>query len=641
MINSEQVRELFPFSIGLDTELRVTSLGRSLHKRLGDSTSRLFSDLFELPRWIGAFDTATLDMRLGRPVIVATEQGRLLLMGAFARIGEGYLFLGVPSVERLEELAPLGLAIDDFAAHDGIMNHLFLLQRNQANADQGMAAARELVTRARSYKQLVEQSNDIILSVRNDGMVGLANPAAHNLLGPELANTSVEKLLSRESRQAWTGALSGLVEGNSEVWVELSFRGHDGDPIIVEGHMVRSEAKEDEDAVLAFLRDVTEKTKVQSDLDRSTVQLRQWQKMEAIGRLAGGIAHDFNNLLSVIIGAGNLLKDDIPTTDPRRDDVDLVLLSAEKGAALARQLLLFSRGEPSSDARTEVVRQTQGLIQILTRIIGKRVSLDFQSSGDPIHVALEPGQFEQILMNLVINARDAMPEGGTVRITIAPLPDNQGALLEVTDSGTGMTEEVAQKIFEPFYTTKEAGSGTGLGLSVVYGIVTGIRGEIHVDSAPGQGTTFSMRLPGVAPASPDRSTRASPSSTPELIPGNPRVVLLEDNADLRRLTTRGLEQMGFEVYPCASIAEARAEFEMLSGAPDLLVTDVMLEDGNGLDLAEELAAKGQTRKAVITTGHANLERIDGLILQHGWRLLMKPFSPRQLSLVVSQVMSGL
>jgi CheY-like chemotaxis protein/two-component sensor histidine kinase len=319
--------------------------------------------------------------------------------------------------------------------------------------------------------------------------------------------------------------------------------------------------------------------------------------------------------------------------------VDLVLLSAEKGAALAHQLLLFGRGQASAGARTEVVEQTRSLVQILTRIIGKQVTLELHTGEDPIFVGLDPGQYEQVLMNLVINARDAMPDGGSVRITITPLPDTEGALLEVADSGTGMTEEVAQRIFEPFFTTKDSGEGTGLGLSVVYGIVTAIQGEVHVDSAPGKGTTFTMRLPGAAPALSGQPKRAAPSSGLEVIPGRPQAVLLEDHADLRRLTTRGLEQMGFEVYPCSSIAQARAEFEMLSGAPDLLVTDVRLDDGNGLDLAEELAARGQVDKVVITTGHANLGRVDALILQHGWRLLMKPFSPRQLGLIVSQVMS--
>ena len=639
MINSDQARELFPFSIGLDAELRVTGLGRSLRKRLGDVQSSPFLDVFQLPRWIGAFDRKSLDARLGRPVIVAEKQGKLSLRGAFSRTEEGYLFLGSPCVERLDELAPLGLSIDDFAAHDGIMNHLFLLQRNQASSDQAIAAAQELATQARSYKQLVEQSNDIILSVRRDGVLNLANPAAHNLLDVELGKSSIETLLNRESRGVWTDAISALHDGGSDIWVELSFRGRGGDAIMVEGHLVRSQANGDESTTLGFLHDVTESKKARDELEASTRQLRQAQKMDAIGRLAGGIAHDFNNLLSVIIGAGNLLKEDVPSSDPRRADVDLVLLSAEKGAALAHQLLLFGRGQASAGARTEVVGQTRSLVQILTRIIGKQVTLELHTGEDPILVGLDPGQYEQVVMNLVINARDAMPDGGSVRITITPLPDTEGALLEVADSGTGMTEEGAQRIFEPFFTTKDSGEGTGLGLSVVYGIVTAIQGEVHVDSAPGKGTTFTMRLPGAAPALSGQPKRAAPSSGLEVIPGRPQAVLLEDHADLRRLTTRGLEQMGFEVYPCSSIAQARAEFEILSGAPDLLVTDVRLDDGNGLDLAEELAARGQVDKVVITTGHANLGRVDALILQHGWRLLMKPFSPRQLGLIVSQVMS--
>jgi len=640
LITAAQIRSLFPFSVPLDNELRVRILGRSLSSRIANAHMAAFTKLFRVERWNEEFNRESLLKHLGHPVLLVEKQTDLTLMGSFERIDEGYVFLGGPRVERIEELEQLGLSISEFAAHDGVMHHLFLLQKMQIAADEAAKAARELAVQERRYRQIVEESNDIILGIRPDGVVSLANPAGKKLLQLEPGETQMETVLQDESRLTWQEAISQLNGQHSAACVDLSLRGQGDTSIMVEAHLVRSRADNEPRNVLGFLRDVTARKAAELGLERSNHQLRQAQKMEAIGRFAGGIAHDFNNLLAVMMGAGSMLKDGLPENDSRRQEVDMIMLSVEKGAALARQLLLFSRREPVPDAQTELVGQTRELMQILDRVIGKGVNVSLETRLESIHVAIDPVHYEQVIMNLVINAQDAMPDGGKVHIKISAIHDSigavTGALVEVSDTGEGMTEECLQRAFEPFYTTKSPERGSGLGLSVVYGIVTDSGGDIDVSTVLGKGTTFTLHLPlttRAASASRDRQPPTEPAYS-----NGPRAVLVEDQHDLRRLMTRKLEQMGFEVYSFGSIAEARAGVESLSSSPEILVTDVKLGDGNGLDLAEEMTAQGRATNVVIITGHANLARIDQLIIQHGWRLLMKPFSSRQLGIVVDQLM---
>jgi len=375
-------------------------------------------------------------------------------------------------------------------------------------------------------------------------------------------------------------------------------------------------------------------------LARSNDQLRRSQKMEAIGRFAGGIAHDFNNLLAVMMGAGSMLRERLPAGDSRLQEVDMIMLSVEKGAALARQLLLFSSREPASAANTELVEQTRELMQILDRVIEKNVTVAFDPRVESVDVAIDPVHYEQVIMNLVINARDAMPEGGEILIRISAITDSAGmltgALVEVSDPGEGMSEEAMQRAFEPFYTTKGPEKGSGLGLSVVYGIVTDSGGDIDMESVPGAGTTFTLHLPVVSHEK--RTDRDSRAVVTPVFGGAPCVVLVEDEDALRRLTSRRLEQMGFEVCSYGSIAEARSGLEAMPSPPDVLVTDVRLADGNGLDLAEEMTKSGRVGRVLIITGHANLARVDELIIRYNWRILMKPFSSRQMGVVVTELM---
>lgn len=639
MIDAETICDLFPFSVQIDTNLNVELLGRSLAKRISKARGVPFEDLFDVKRLDGDFDAAWIRRRRGRPVLVIVRGLQLTLTGSFEIVDEGFLFLGGPRIETVDQLNPLGLSIDDFAAHDGIMSNLFLLQQMQMASDEALAAANKLATQERRYRQIVEQSNDVILITDTSGFVTLANPAAQTLLDVVPGDTTMVSLLQDESKARWNDTISKL-RSDQPHSVELTLRGHGDTSVITEGHLVLRQSQDSQASVLAFLRDISARRKVEHDLARSNDHLRRAQKMQAIGRLAGGIAHDFNNLLAVVMGAGSMLKMDLPEGDPRCKDVDMILLSAEKGAALARQLLLFSRGEPTTGGTVELIEQTHDLMRILNRVVGSNVKVSFVSNMEPIHVAVDPGQYEQVIMNLVINARDAVSEGGTIQITICSENEGHQAIVQVADNGTGMTEEVAQSAFEPFFTTKDLQQGSGLGLSVVYGIISDAGGTIDLDTKLREGTTISLRIPTLL-ASADSLSATSSKATQKsglLFEGKPEAILLEDQEDLRELTARGLEKMGFDVRSYGSLMEARAAFKETGTKSDLFVTDVRLGDGNGIDFAEEMAKEGLLSKVLVITAHANLARVDEMIIQFGWRLLMKPFSPHQLRLVVTKLM---
>ena len=277
MITAEQIRSLFPFSVQLDNELRVRILGRSLSSRIANAHMAAFTKLFRVERWNEEFNRESLLKHLGHPVLLVEKQTDLTLMGSFERIDEGYVFLGGPRVERIEELEQLGLSISEFAAHDGVMHHLFLLQKMQIAADEAAKAARELAVQERRYRQIVEESNDIILGIRPDGVVSLANPAGKKLLQLEPGETQMETVLQDESRLTWQEAISQLNGQHSAACVDLSLRGQGDTSIMVEAHLVRSRADNEPRNVLGFLRDVTARKAAELGLE--------WAAGRVVGRL--------------------------------------------------------------------------------------------------------------------------------------------------------------------------------------------------------------------------------------------------------------------------------------------------------------------------------------------------------------------
>jgi len=365
--------------------------------------------------------------------------------------------------------------------------------------------------------------------------------------------------------------------------------------------------------------------------------LRQAQKMEAIGRLAGGVAHDFNNILTVIRGYGELLLEEIEPNDRRRADAEEILKAADRAANLTRQLLAFSRRQivtPRVLALDRIVRDTE---QMLRRLIGEDIELTTTIAGDIGPVRADAGQIEQVLLNLAVNARDAMPQGGTIRIEISNvslddpaegqhLPLRSGAYvrLSVVDTGCGMSPETVAHIFEPFFTTKKEGQGTGLGLAMVYGIVEQAGGAIDIDTEVGRGTTFHVYFPqttgeGVTEAGP------KPAPTPAAR-GSETVLLVEDDHVVRTLVANGLRKAGYEVLEAADSARAMEIARARTSPIHLLLTDVVMPGMNGRELADQLRAVHRDTRVIFMSGYS-----DDAILRRGVQtasadFIQKPFS---------------
>ena len=396
--------------------------------------------------------------------------------------------------------------------------------------------------------------------------------------------------------------------------------------------------------LIGVVQDITERKQAEDALKAAEEQLRQSQKMEAIGRLAGGVAHDFNNLLSVITGRSELLLRR-QLTDVVQRDVDLIHKAADRAAGLTRQLLAFSRKQLLQPKVIDLNVVVANMGKMLRRVIGEDVDLVIVARPDIARVYADPGQVEQVVLNLVVNARDAMPGGGRLTIETAQLVlDGEQAkmhpgvepgrhvMLAVTDSGIGMEPGVRERIFEPFFTTKEIGKGTGLGLSTVYGIVQQSGGTIQVYSEPGHGSTFKIYLPSV-------DDPAEQSPRPEAPPrgGTETVLVCEDEPALRELAREVLEEYGYTVLEACDGGEALEVAAAHAGPIALLVTDVVMPRMNGSELAARLCAERSLR-VVYMSGYTETSMMRGQAADAAF--LQKPFSPLVLARTVRAVLDG-
>jgi signal transduction histidine kinase/ActR/RegA family two-component response regulator len=372
-------------------------------------------------------------------------------------------------------------------------------------------------------------------------------------------------------------------------------------------------------------------------------QLRQAQKMEAVGQLAGGVAHDFNNLLTVVLSAGSTLRERLPPGDPGEEEAREIVEAAERAAALTRQLLAFSRRQHLAPRLVDLGEVAAGMETMLRRSLGETVALRLEVQG-PAPVWADPGQIEIALLNLCVNARDAMPRGGRLDLGVATLagddparpvgrdvPPGPLALLAVRDTGTGMDAETRARMFEPFFTTKGQGRGTGLGLPIVHGVVTEAGGAIRIESEPGRGTEFRLYFPlraGEARAAPAQGAPAHPT-------GTETVLVVEDDPHLRGVIRRVLSQHGYHVRAVGTAADARA----LGGeAPDLVIADIILPDGNGLDLVRELSVRWPSANVLFISGYTG-EHLRAIgALPQDVHLLPKPFTAERLLVRVREAL---
>ncbi len=571
--------------------------------------------------WLGSY---YLVLKPVRSLVAATR--RLEAGDLGARSGPPY---------PRDEMGDLGRSFDEMAR---------TLQERQDERDRAQAA---LAASEDEYRSVVMNAPYGILRSTMDGSVTMANPALVRMLGYDseedllhadmgrdvYRNEQDRQAVVRENREA------EIIEG-----LEVEWKRKDGSPIVVRvsGRQVR-----DSEGRLRYLEAFVENETGRKRLEE---QLLQAQKMEAVGQLAGGVAHDFNNLLGVMLGYSELLLRDIEEGSEEHRKLTEIRRAAERAAGLTRQLLAFSRRQVLEPRLTDLNRVVEDMDKMLRRMIGEDIHLVNRLQPELGPVLVDPVQTGQVVMNLVVNARDAMPEGGRLALetrtveTRVPtacanetMPPGRYVLLAVSDTGEGMSEAVRARIFEPFFTTKGAGKGTGLGLSTVYGIVRQSGGYVAVESEPDRGTTFRIYFPQARSGTRDGASR--PAAGRDLT-GTETILLAEDEASLRRVTSEFLTGAGYTVLEAAGPLEALRIAEKGADGIHLLLTDVIMPVMNGPDLAARLRGMRSQLKVLYVSGYSDDRIATRGVLEDGIHFLTKPFTREVLLAKVREALGG-
>ena len=516
-------------------------------------------------------------------------------------------------------------------------------------------AEKALIQAEARYRGIFENAVYGILQSAMDGKLISANPATARIFG----YPSAEEMMTRspnvlealfpndEDRRRLVAALGdgpvrdrmvSLRDGDAERrWLSLNLW-KSQDPV------------HGGDILEAMVEDITEQKKSGENQRQLEAQLRQAQKMESIGRLAGGVAHDFNNLLSSIIGYSELALMKLPRDAESVADIETVRAAGEKAEELTRQLLAFSRKQVLEPRPVDLDQVVRGMTKILSMTLGEHVRLELRGQGDPCIVQADTGQVEQMLMNLAVNSRDAMPDGGcflveTSRVTVeeeyaAHNPEisvGEYALISVSDTGVGMSPEVRDKIFEPFFTTKEKGKGTGLGLATVYGIVKQHGGHIQVYSETGSGTTFRIYLPLMGGHMPAVQKKDDPATT---YGGSETILVVDDDRSIRNLVVDTLESFGYTLIGASGGDEALKLMAAWNGPVHLVLTDVIMPGMNGKELAERIARKFPSIPILYMSGYSGDVIAHQGLLEPGVEYLQKPLTPSRLLNKVREVLDS-
>jgi two-component system cell cycle sensor histidine kinase/response regulator CckA len=521
-----------------------------------------------------------------------------------------------------------------------------VLSTLEAALGEARSARDAAVRQGEVLRAFLDTVPDLVYSKDTEGRLRICNAAALAMQGVqhehELTGRTVFDLYPREMAERLHADDLEVLAGRTVLNREVATRDVHGRP---QWYLTMKVPFRNRDGaitgVIGISRNITDRKQLEE-------QLRQAQKMEAVGKLAGGIAHDFNNLLTIIIGFGELLRAETAAHPALAEPVDAISDAAERAASLTRQLLAFSRQTLLQPKVLDLNATITTTGRMLSRLIGENIRVSLALDPSISRVRVDPGQLDQVLMNLAVNARDAMPHGGTLTITtqeldlseeVAARLESQAGrhvMIAVADTGIGMTPDVMVQIFDPFYTTKGVGNGTGLGLSMVFGIVRQSGGSISVDSEPGTGSTFRIFLPVASESTlpPDAS-----APTPSLR-GSETVLLVEDDAGVRELARRTLAALGYDVLAAADGREALAIAASHGTDIALLVTDVMMPDMSGPEMVARLHATWPQLGVIYMSGYTS----DAVVLQgvatSGISFLQKPYTPLRLTQMVRAVLDS-
>ena len=500
---------------------------------------------------------------------------------------------------------------------------------------------------------IVESSEDAIISKNLDGIITSWNHGAELLFqysADEVLGEPIAMLDVPATDHIERDELNRILAGEAVRNQETQRRAKDGS--LVEVSLTRSPVRDVDGVIMGvswIARDLTSRRRFEQELRRTEEKFRQAQKMEAVGRLAGGVAHDFNNLLSVILSYSEIARDELKAGDPLRDALSEIHTAGLRATELTRQLLAFSRQQVLQSRVIDLNTIVAGMERMLGRLLGDDVELTVMSGSDIGRVLADPGQIEQVIMNLAVNARDAMPDGGMVTIETSNvefdetavsdrfnIPAGNYVMLAVCDTGVGMTAEVRARVFEPFFTTKEQGKGTGLGLSTVIGIVQQSGGSVGVYSEPDRGSTFKVYLP--------RTDKLAEAIRPAILKaatgGSETILLVEDEEQVRNVACAILRRSGYHVLDASNGGEAFLIAKDFATTIHLLLTDVVMPRLSGRKLAEQLAPQRPDMKVLFISGYTDDAIVHHGVLDAGLAFLQKPFTPDALIRKVREVLDA-
>ena len=497
-------------------------------------------------------------------------------------------------------------------------------------------------------RTLFETVNLIVLGIDADGRVNYVNPYMLQLTGYTSEETVgrdyFERFIPVAQRPEITRAVQELRDTGKHAHYQNAIRTKAGAERVISWHsIVLRDPLGHPTGTLSIGEDITEHAKLEQ-------QYRQAQKMEAVGRLAGGVAHDFNNLLTAIFGYTDLLAEDLGPDHPGHPDLQEIRTAATRASALTRQLLAFSRQQVLQPVVLNLNDVVADIQKMLHRLLGEDIDLQASLTNDLGNVRADPGQIEQVIMNLAVNARDAMPTGGKLTIETAnvdlaeqyatthpPVVPGSFVMLAVSDTGTGMDEATKAKAFEPFFTTKEPGQGTGLGLATVYGIVKQSGGYIWLYSEPGKGAAFKIYLPRVDELA---TPAVRPAARAGGVAGTETVLVAEDDDLLRPLASELLRKLGYHVLEARDSAEALKAARGHPGEIHLIVSDVVMPGGGGFELAKQIRAERPTMRVLFMSGYTDEAVVRHGLLERGLNYLQKPFTPAVLTRRVREVLDA-